>query len=393
MDRIFVIGHKNPDTDAVTGSISLSYLKYKLGVHAEPRILGAINQETQFALNRFKIKVPEYLNDVKLQIKGIIQREKILKNSKSTLIQNFIKKYEDEDLIDIQRFLKNNNKKKININLYKENITKIDEKKEPQGVDKVEGGEKSEEQITLSPKEKSEEQIKEEKRKEKIKEEVLKLEKNPSKQNYLFFKMENSYEEREKLFYKNMKLNRKINILGKEELKHFYQKFKEQQKELKEKANTKKIELKKEWRSNSLLLPKYKSPIMNIIKKEENEKIKEKCEEKNIKRKNLEKKFNIEIPLPKISEKLRKENLKQNLNLNSLQGVHRVKYIKDELDKIKETVKKEHDIEKKRYKQSNMLTRHRINDKIFQKTLECKTLNKVDNTRTKSRDKKLFKRK
>ena len=322
----------------------------------------------------------EKLNDVKLQIKGIIQREKILKNSKSTLIQNFIKKYEDEDLIDIQRFLKNNNKKKTNINSHKENITKIDEKKEPQGVDKVEGGEKSEEQITLSPKEKSEEQIKEEKRKEKIKEEVLKLEKNPSKQNYLFFKMENSYEEREKLFYKNMKLNRKINILGKEELKHFYQKFKEQQKELKEKANTKKIELKKEWRSNSLLLPKYKSPIMNIIKKEENEKIKEKCEEKNIKRKNLEKKFNIEIPLPKISEKLRKENLKQNLNLNSLQGVHRVKYIKDELDKIKETVKKEHDIEKKRYKQSNMLTRHRINDKIFQKKLECKTLNKVDNT-------------
>ena len=117
---------------------------------------------------------------------------------------------------------------------------------------------------------------------------------------------------------------------------------------LEEEANTKKIELKKEWRSNSLLLPKYKSPIMNIIKKEENEKIKEKCEEKNIKRKNLEKKFNIEIPLPKISEKLRKENLKQNLNLNSLQGVHRVKYIKDELDKIKETVKKEHDIEKKR---------------------------------------------
>jgi hypothetical protein len=54
----------------------------------------------------------EKLNDVKLQIKGIIQREKILKNSKSTLIQNFIKKYEDEDLIDIQRFLKNNNKKK-----------------------------------------------------------------------------------------------------------------------------------------------------------------------------------------------------------------------------------------------------------------------------------------
>ena len=71
--------------------------------------------------------------------------------------------------------------------------------------------------------------------------------------------------------------------------------------------------------------------------------------------------------------------------MNSLQGVHRVKYIKEELDKIKEAVKKEHDIEKKRYKQSNLLTRHRVNDKIFQKKLECKTLNKADN---KSKNKK-----
>ena len=335
-------------------------------------------------LQTLETNLLEKLNEVRFQIKGIIQREKILKNSKSTLIQNFIKKYEDEDLIDIKNFLKNNNKKKSIINLYKENITKIDEKKEGE-VDGVEVVEGNEELITLIPKEKSEEQIKEDKRKEKIKEELLKLEKNPAKQNYLFFRMENSWEEKEKLFYKNMKSNRKADVFGKEELKQFYQKFIEQQKELKEKANTKKIELKKEWRSNSLLLPKYKSPIMNIIKKEENEKIKEKCEEKNIKRKNLEKKFNIEIPLPKISEKLRKENLKQNLNLNSLQGVHRVKYIKEELDKIKEAVKKEHDIEKKRYKQSNLLTRHRVNDKIFQKKLECKTLNKADN---KSKNKK-----
>ena len=97
--------------------------------------------------------------------------------------------------------------------------------------------------------------------------------------------MENSWEEKEKLFYKNMKSNRKADVFGKEELKQFYQKFIEQQKELKEKANTKKIELKKEWRSNSLLLPKYKSPIMKIIKKEENRKIQEKFAEKNIKQK------------------------------------------------------------------------------------------------------------
>ncbi len=89
MDKIFVIGHKNPDTDAVTGSISLSYLKYKLGVHAEPRILGAINQETQFALNRFKIKVPEYLNDVKLQIKDVAYNKEYMINENTAIIDAF----------------------------------------------------------------------------------------------------------------------------------------------------------------------------------------------------------------------------------------------------------------------------------------------------------------
>ena len=324
----------------------------------------------------------EKLNEVKLQIKGIVQREKILKNSKSTLIQNFIKKYEDEDLFDIKQFLKKNHKKKVNINLYKENIPKIDEKKEGEG--EGEGGE-----IICIQNEKTEDQIKEEKRKEKIKEELLKLEKHPAKQNYLFFKMENSYEEREKLFYKNMKLNRKVDILIKEDLKNFCQKFNEKQKEFIEKANTKKIELKKEWRSNSLLLPKYKSPIMNIIKQEEDQKIIEKCKEKNEKKKYYENKFNIEIPLPKISEKLRKENLKQNLSLNSLQGVNRVKHIKEELDKIKENVKKGHDIENKRFKQSNLLTRHRMNNKLIPNKLECKTLNKADNKSKSKKERKI----
>ena len=307
----------------------------------------------------------EKLSEVKLQIKGIIQREKILKNSKSSLIQNFIKRYENEDLFEIKKLLRNN-KKKTQINLYKENISKIDEKKE--GDENVE-----------IHKEKTEEEIKEEKRKEKIKEELLKLEKNPKKQNYLFFKMENSYEKKEKLFYKNMKQNKKQEIIGKEELKNLYQKFKEQEKELKEKKTSKIIELKKEWRSNSLLLPKYKSPIMKIIKKEENQKIQEKFAEKNIKQKYYEKKFTIEIPLPKISEKLRKENLKQNLNLNNLQGQDRVKYIKEEVDKVKEFVKKGRDIENKRYKQSNILTKRRMNDKSSIYKPQFKTINKAEN--------------
>ena len=31
MDKVYVVGHKKPDTDSVTSAICLSYLKNKLG--------------------------------------------------------------------------------------------------------------------------------------------------------------------------------------------------------------------------------------------------------------------------------------------------------------------------------------------------------------------------
>ena len=70
-NEIYVFGHKNPDTDAVTSAINLAYLKKQQGLNTTPRVLGNINNETEFVLNYFKIKKPEYLNNVKLQIKDL----------------------------------------------------------------------------------------------------------------------------------------------------------------------------------------------------------------------------------------------------------------------------------------------------------------------------------
>ena len=70
-NEIYVFGHKNPDTDAVTSAINLSYLKNQLGMNTTPRVLGNINNETEFVLNYFNVKKPEYLNNVKLQIKDL----------------------------------------------------------------------------------------------------------------------------------------------------------------------------------------------------------------------------------------------------------------------------------------------------------------------------------
>ena len=71
MKKVFIFGHKKPDTDSVMAAIGLSYLKNQLGENTEPRVLGTINKESEFVLNYFNIKPPKYLNDVKLQLKDI----------------------------------------------------------------------------------------------------------------------------------------------------------------------------------------------------------------------------------------------------------------------------------------------------------------------------------
>jgi len=71
MEKVFVFGHRRPDTDSVTAAITLSYLKNQLGMNAVPVILSDINNETKFVLKYFNVKKPSYLNDVKIKIKDL----------------------------------------------------------------------------------------------------------------------------------------------------------------------------------------------------------------------------------------------------------------------------------------------------------------------------------
>ena len=89
MEPIYVFGHKNPDTDSVCGAISYAYLKNKLGVKAEPRVIGEINKETEYVLKYFKIEVPHYLNDVKVQLKDVNFHKNYLLNENKPIIDAF----------------------------------------------------------------------------------------------------------------------------------------------------------------------------------------------------------------------------------------------------------------------------------------------------------------
>ena len=69
-DEIYIVGHKNPDTDSICAAISYAYLKNRTGT-GRPCVAcraGQINEETEFALRTFHHEPPAYLPDVGLQV-------------------------------------------------------------------------------------------------------------------------------------------------------------------------------------------------------------------------------------------------------------------------------------------------------------------------------------
>ncbi len=70
--EVWVIGHKNPDTDSICAAISYAYLKNQLGgADYIPKKAGELNSETAYVLNRFGVEEPETVEDVGTQVKDI----------------------------------------------------------------------------------------------------------------------------------------------------------------------------------------------------------------------------------------------------------------------------------------------------------------------------------
>ncbi len=64
MSKVFVIGHKNPDTDSICSALSYAALKQAHGVEAVAVRLGEVNKETQYALDYFQVEAPELIASV-----------------------------------------------------------------------------------------------------------------------------------------------------------------------------------------------------------------------------------------------------------------------------------------------------------------------------------------
>ena len=70
--RIYVVGHKNPDTDSICSAIAYANLKkLATGNNYVAKRAGQINEETHYVLKRFGVRAPRYLATVRSEVKDV----------------------------------------------------------------------------------------------------------------------------------------------------------------------------------------------------------------------------------------------------------------------------------------------------------------------------------
>lgn len=74
--KVWVVGHKNPDTDSICAAISYAYLKNQTeDMEYQAKRAGAVNPETRWVLDCFQVEEPELVTYAGAQIKDISIRK------------------------------------------------------------------------------------------------------------------------------------------------------------------------------------------------------------------------------------------------------------------------------------------------------------------------------
>ena len=72
--KVYVVGHKNPDTDSICSAIAYARLKNIIDKENKeyiPRRAGHLNEETRYVLDYFNVKMPKLLKDLRVQVKDV----------------------------------------------------------------------------------------------------------------------------------------------------------------------------------------------------------------------------------------------------------------------------------------------------------------------------------
>lgn len=74
-DQVYVIGHVNPDTDAIASAIGYAWLLHERdGINAIPARSGAINVQTSWVLRTLEIEPPMLFNDASPRFDSVMRR-------------------------------------------------------------------------------------------------------------------------------------------------------------------------------------------------------------------------------------------------------------------------------------------------------------------------------
>lgn len=72
-ERVFVVGHRNPDTDSICSAMAYARLRERQGVpNIRPARAGHLNRQTEFVLEELSLPLPQLLNDVYPRVQDVI---------------------------------------------------------------------------------------------------------------------------------------------------------------------------------------------------------------------------------------------------------------------------------------------------------------------------------
>lgn len=72
VNQVYVVGHRNPDTDSICSAIAYANLKQQIGDgNYIAKRAGMLNEETQYVLERFGVEAPTLLSNVQLQVRDV----------------------------------------------------------------------------------------------------------------------------------------------------------------------------------------------------------------------------------------------------------------------------------------------------------------------------------
>ena len=86
-NRVYVTGHKHPDTDSIAAAIGYAFYKRANGIKAIPCRLGKLSAETKYLLERFGFEQPMLLDDARYKLGEINLDEPVSISPDKTLFE------------------------------------------------------------------------------------------------------------------------------------------------------------------------------------------------------------------------------------------------------------------------------------------------------------------